>query len=520
MDQLFFRGDLALPGKAEEQAREAYNMKRTFLIWPAEVTKQSALYPPLGLASLGAVLKQQGFAVEMVDLTFDEAWRQIHSLNGQGDIYGISLTSSLYGTTKRCIDTIRSRDKHAKFVLGGPHASVLPEETLKELGAEVVCMGEAEISFPLVIKALENDGDLAGIKGIAFRDKDDRVTITADIEKIENLDELPFPDQSLFPYERYFRAKGFRELSLVTSRGCPGECIFCQPTLEKMFGKKVRFHSSDYVIRQIQMMKEKFKLDFFVVSDDTFVTNRKRVIDLCERIRDEKIDIFWRCQSRVSLLDRKIIKKLKSAGCFMIALGVESGSQKILDLLQKGIRVEKIKEVFRICHEEGMLTHAYLMIGSEGETRQTVEETKDLLKTIRPFSSNICVTTPYPGTFLHQRLRAQGLLGANTWEKYDHLISDTIHIETSTFNLSDVNRFKATLLRAQKYPVFRLICLLKVFLDLNNLQRLTRLIFSNPGIIVRGARLFCKSIFSNLLEVSNPKTKAYKIFAENSETEV
>lgn len=494
-------------------AGEKRKMKKIFLIWPTDITKQSALYPPLGLASLASMMKQRNYEVKVIDLSFDETWDQICSLKENGAIYGISFTSSLYSNTEKCIQIIRGKDTNSKIVLGGPHASVLPEETLKDMDADVVCIGESETSFPLVVEALANGGDLKAIKGIAFKDNH-KIIVTLEMDKIQDLDSLPIPDQTLFPYERYFEEKAFRELSIITSRGCPGRCTFCQPTVERIFGKKIRYFGTDYIVNQIRCLKKRFSLDFFVISDDTFITNKKRAIELCQKIISEKINIFWRCQTRITLLDREIIRALKSAGCFVIALGVESGSQEILDSLHKNTSIEKIKEVFKICHEEGMLTHAYLMIGNLGESDTTIEETRNLLKEIRPFSSNICVTTPYPGTYLYETLNKAGLLATNKWDNYDHLLSDTIHINMPDIDLARLNEFKKTLLDVQKYPLFKLKCLWKAFINWNNIWRLSKVVYSNPGILCRGLRLFCRSLFSKGLDLSNPRTKAYSIYSE------
>ncbi|MFP4081634.1 MAG: B12-binding domain-containing radical SAM protein [Candidatus Aminicenantes bacterium] len=488
-------------------------MKPIFLIWPTDISKQSALYPPLGLASLASVLKKKNYQVKMVDLSFDEKWEQVRCLKEEDGIYGISFTSSLYSNAKKCVRIIRENDRNSKIVLGGPHPSVLPAETLEDIDADVVCIGEAETSFPSVVEALQNGADLRSIRGIAYRDDKGKIMVNPEREKIKDLDCLPFPDQSVFPYEKHFKQKGFRELSIITSRGCPGQCTFCQPTIQKMFGKKIRFSGSGYVVDQIRYLKEKYKLDFFVISDDTFITNRKRVLELCEKIVSGKIHIFWRCQTRISLLDRQIIRAMKRAGCFVIALGVESGSQDILDGLQKKILVDQIKEVFRVCHQEGMLTHAYLMIGSPGESRKTVEETKNLLREIKPFTSNVCVTTPYPGTYLYETLKKENLLEYNLWDHYDHLMSDAVHIRIPHLNLHQLNEFKDELLEAQKYPLFKLKCLWKAFINGNNLRRLGKVVSSNPGILYRGFRLFLRSVFLQGLELSNPRTKAYRIYS-------
>ncbi len=281
-----------------------------------------------------------------------------------------------------------------------------------------------------------------------------------------------------------------------------------------MFGRKIRFHSSDYIIDQIKELMRKYKLDFFVISDDTFVTNKKRVMEFCQRIVGEKINIFWRCQTRITLLDRDILRAMKRAGCFVVALGVESGNQGILDNLHKKIDVQQIKDVFKLCHEEGMLTHAYLMIGSPGESPKTIDQTVSLLKEIKPLSSNICVTTPYPGTYLYDILKKDKLLEENAWDSFDHLLSDTVHIRLPGIDIAQLNEFKKQLIKAQRYPLFKMKCLWKAFMNRDTLQKLISVVGSNPGLLYRGLRLFFKSIYHRGLDLSNPKTKAYRIYSE------
>jgi len=279
-----------------------------------------------------------------------------------------------------------------------------------------------------------------------------------------------------------------------------------------MFGRRIRYHGPDYVVRQVRSLRDTFRLDFFVISDDTFVTRKSRAVELCEKLVSEKIDMFWRCQTGVGALDRDVIRSLKRSGCFIVALGVESGSQKILDGIGKGIRVDQIRRAFRLCHEEGMLTHAYLMVGSPGESPETIEETRALLREIRPFSSNICVTTPYPGTFLYQELKAKNLLEQSDWDRFDHLVSDCLHVRIPGVDLAGLNSFKRTLLRAQKYPLFKLRCLVRAFADPNSLKRLITVGRRNPGIFARGLGLFLRSLSAKGLELSNPRTRANEIY--------
>lgn len=476
------------------------------LVWPSDIARQSALYPPLGLAYLAAALRRAGERVRVLDLSFDPTQAALRGTGVRGGIWGLSFTTSMFADTRRAVATIREVDPDAVIVLGGPHVTVLPESTFEELDADVACLGEAEETFPALVATLRAGGDPAGVPGVAFRRAGALVRTPAQAFP-EDIDRYPVPDPSDFPLERYFALKGYRELSMYTSRGCPARCTFCQPTLFELFGTDIRAHSTERILHEMEWLQRRFSLDLVVMSDDTFAIHKPRVHALCEALLSRNTPLFWRVQTRVRGLDRPTIRLMKQAGCVLMAFGVESGEQRVLNEMKKGVRVEEIEEVFAICHEEGVLTHAYLMVGNPGESEATIEKTEALLRRIRPFSSNVSVTTPYPGTTLYDRARAAGLLKGGAWEAYDHILSSEMHLPLDGVTLADLARFKERLYACQDHDLQRVRDLGAWAADHHVRRRLRRVLRVNPGFALRATRLVGRSLVKTGFELTNPVTQ-------------
>ncbi|MFH2202706.1 MAG: radical SAM protein [Elusimicrobiota bacterium] len=482
-----------------------------FLIWPADISRQSALYPPLGLAYLYSALQRRGITATMVDLAFDPALRAMAEVRAQGGIYGLSFTTSMIKDVRRCVEMIRRSDPEGVIVMGGPHATVFPEACVAELDADFVLTAEGENSFPELVAALSSGEECGDLPGLVRRTAGAILRNPA-AEPIPDLDALPVPDQSVFPVERYFALKGFRELSMYTSRGCPGRCTFCQPTLDALFGKKIRYHSASRIVSEMEELAARFKLDLIVMSDDTFAVRKDRVQELCRELIRRNVPVFWRVQTRVKGLDRETVRLMKRAGCVAMAFGVESGSQKILDGIRKNVKIADIKEIFRVCREEGMPTHAFLMVGNFGESEETIRETEALLREIKPFSSNVSVTTPYPGTYLFDQAAERGLLKHRDWEKFDHILSDSLHLELDGLTVDDLNAFKKRLLDVQDHTWQRIATLFKLAFDYWFIRRALKLVLANPGFVLRALRAAVRGVARAGFELTNPRTKATRIY--------
>ena len=469
------------------------------LIYPGELSLSSALYPPLGLSYIASYVEQAGFKVKIIDTIFQKI--EDIEIDGDKNIYGIYTATPIHFKGIELAKKIKKMDKNAVVVFGGPHPTILPEETIKA-GADIVVIGEGEEAFLSIVRAINTNKKLDDISGIVFR-KYGKIIKTPPKHFIENLDKLPFPDQSKFPIEKYFKLKGFREISMITSRGCPMNCIFCQPTLRKLFGNTVRYRSPKNIVDEIEYLVKNFKPDMIVFSDDTFCSKEQNIIEVCNLIIKRKIDVLWRCQTRVGL-KKETLRLMKKAGCFLLALGVESGSQKILNNIRKGITPNQIIETFILCKKVGILTHAYFMVGNIGETFETIDDSKKLMSKIKPFNISVAIVTPYPGTDLYEFALKNNLLLETNWDQFCHVQNKpTLKIDGLT--KKEIIAIKNDFLEQHKKSVNSKIKDLSFSLkDLIFIRKIFRIALKDKNIIKRIFLLSFKSIKSTGFSISNP----------------
>ena len=460
-----------------------------FIIHPADVYVQGGLHPPLGLAYINSSLKNHGYKPNVVDVVFDRELGQLKKLELDNGVYLISFSTVLSDRVHKIIDIIRSKDKNAIILGGGPHPTVRKEKTFDEFDLDLIALGEVNIVD--IIDAYHSSdvyGELSKVKGVMYR-QDGKIVINEPAEYLDNLDDIPLPSLEDFPVYEYFKIKGYRELSLITSRGCPYRCTFCQPILNNLFGKKIRFQSPKRVVDEIEYFVNKLKLDVISFNDDTFAFHQQRVIDICKEIIDRKIHFLWRCQTRVGLR-RDVLEYMKKAGCFLIEFGVESGSQTILDNIHKDTTVEKIIETFKHCRELSILTHSFLSIGWLGESEKTINETAEMLKIIKPFSYSVGIATPYPGTYLWDDIKEKGLLINADWSKYDHILDSASEIvqlsEFTPSQLIEKKKYIEGVLRKVRQPKKDILRLLR---DKDFLINVAHIIKNNPGLPLRMMKL-------------------------------
>jgi len=479
-----------------------------FVIHPAELSKQSSLYPPLGLAQISASLKKEGYVPEIIDLLFEKDLQKIQDITATNGIYFLSFSTALTGRVKEIIKIIRTKDKNSFILGGGAHPTARKEKIFDEMDIDLIAIGE--VKFMDIVNSLHQkdwEEKLSKVNGIMYK-YDGKVYINEAVNEWEELDNIPIPDQGAFPLDKYFGLKGFRELSIVSSRGCPYRCTFCQPILVNLFGKKVRFTSAKRVADELEYLAKNFKLDIVVFSDDTFAFHQQRVIDICKEIVKRNIPILWRCQTRVGLR-RDVLEHMKKAGCFLISFGVESGSQKILDNVNKDTTVEIIKETFKNCKEIGILTHSYLMIGNLGESKETIQETVEMIKEIKPFSFNISVSTPYPGTYLYEYAKANNIFLNPDWSEYDHILSGAV-AKLSDFHPNDLPRVKQEMEKVLDNEAEKASDLARLLFDFSFIKRITNFLIHNPSMPFRMMKLVVRSYIKKGygFRVSNPGTGA------------
>ncbi len=379
--------------------------------------------PPLGLAYIAAVLERAGHEVRIIDsptlrVTMDRFLSMVREF--KPDVVGISLQTPLAPKGYRVAKRLKEEFPDIILVAGGPHATYMVDEALSN-GFDVVVKFEGEYTTLELINALERHGlspeVLKQIRGIAFRDREGRIVETPRREFIENLDELPFPARHLLPMDKYtVFGKSIRAAHVMASRGCPYGCVFCSTSY--FWGRRIRFRSATNVADEVELLVERYGAKYVIFTDDELTSSRKFVYDLVNEFKQRKLDVVFTCGARVNHMDREFMKFLVDNGCVGLYFGVESGSQRILDLIRKRITLDQARKVFEWAKELKAFAVASFIIGFPWETIEDVEKTIRLSIELDPSYAQFTVATPYPGTPLFYYALEHNLIEDWNWEHY------------------------------------------------------------------------------------------------------
>ena len=373
--------------------------------------------PPLGLAYLASALEEKGHEVKIVDslaMGYDLEAVEKSIKRFDPELVGITATTPAIYDAYRVANVAKQINPNCLTVLGGPHATFTAVETLAECPQiDVVVKGEGEQAMV----ELASGRAFGDIRDLVFREGD-KVRENERGMFMKNLDELPFPAYHLLPMDRY-RMGNVKFAAMVTSRGCPFRCIFCSSS--RLFGKTWRGRSPGNVLEEIKSLREEYRVKEIEFLDDTFTLHQKRTEEICDLIRKERTDISWSCSSRVDTINEKIAEKLKGAGCHSVYLGVESGSQRSLDLLKKGTNLREAEKAVTISKKLRLNTIATFIIGIPGETVRAIERTIKFAKRLAPTLAQFTILTPYPGTELYEFARRNNLILTSDWSKYTTL---------------------------------------------------------------------------------------------------
>ncbi|MDI6902782.1 MAG: radical SAM protein [Methanocellales archaeon] len=380
------------------------------------------LYPPIELAYIAAVLRESDNQVMLLDAVAENA--KIGDVLRDMELFTPDLVVVSCGTPTifSDIETARSIKKEfpsVKILFYGSHATALPSEILRQ-EIDFVAIGEPELTIKeLVEKRLEPEN----VNGLAY--KKDKIIINPTRALIQNLDILPFPARDLLKNELYRLPYGRIPCTVVqSSRGCPFRCIFCTSML--VYGNKFRARSAESLLNEFKHLQEDLGIREVFFLDDTFTFDMERVEKFCDLLIESDIDISWSFQSRVDKVDKKLLRKMKDAGCYLAGFGVESGSQKILDSLRKGITLGQVRESFKNARDVGLSTGGFFIFGSPGETKEDIEKTVKLALELKPDLVKTSIMTPLPGTELFVNLDKEGKLLTKDWSKYEFTSSYVI----------------------------------------------------------------------------------------------
>ncbi len=382
---------------------------------------------PLGIGYLASYLRGKNYEVKLLELGLLAGWREFIEILKDycPGIVGLSAMTPEAESAYQAAGVIKRVLPGAIVALGGPHATVCTIDALANTHIDYVVRGEGEITFSELCDSLRGSGDGSQVEGVVSRQTQGSKlhTVRAPIAR---LDDLPFPARDIAAAEDFhLRAYSlmfpmpYPYMNIMSSRGCLAHCKMCQPVLDTMFGKGMRFRGASNVIEEIKLLKKTHKIRGVVFWDDTFTLNRPWLDEFCDRLINERLNVAWWCYARVNTVQGHMLKKMKRAGCVMICFGVESGSQRILtEVLNKGTTVEHNRRAIFLCKKTGILANANVMLGSPTETLEEIKLTDQLLTETDPELIWASVTTPVPGTVLAQEAARDGLVLAQSWDEY------------------------------------------------------------------------------------------------------
>lgn len=388
--------------------------------------KGGGFIPPLGLVSIAAYARKEGFDIEILDTGVEKmSEKDVEDLlkEKRYDVVGIPCFTNTARYTFETAALVKRILPDSLVVLGGVHATVLPEKTLEESPfADIVVIGEGELTFLEILRRrAKKDNRLDDLAGIAFRSGGGMVK-TAPRGFINDLDMLPVAAYDLLKLERYIpHPTQYRRLPsfpILATRGCPFSCTFCSAS--KVHGRKLRVRSLDNVFSEIDLLIGRYGAKGLYIQDSSFTNSRNYVAEFCRRIIKGKYDLSWMCNARVDQIDAELVGLMKKAGCWQVTFGIESANESSLKLIKKSQNKPEILKAVETVRKAGMKIMACYILGLPGETDKEVENTIDFARSLATHTALFFLPVPYPGTELLDQCRSDGGLRSDVvWDDYN-----------------------------------------------------------------------------------------------------
>ncbi len=360
--------------------------------------------PPLGMGYVCAYLKQAGIKASIIDglkegLDNEQLLRRCED----ADIVAIFCMSDYIWDVIDISKRLKGAGK--TVVIGGPHATIMPKETLGHTDADYAIVGEGEKSMLELVHAISNKKDPSTIQGIYSK----ATTRFLPREFFNNLDEIPFPaweeidPRSYPPAPHGAVVKAFPVAPITSSRGCPFSCHFCASP--KIWKRQIRYRSAKNVVDEIELLVKKYQVKEIHFEDDNLTLKRSHVEGICEEILKRRLKVYWATPNgiRVDAVSEELLKLMKRSGCYSVAFGIESGSQKILDNIDKKTDLKMMNSAIRMAHRTGLITQAFIIFGLPGETRKTIEDTIKMVMSLPLHKSQFLLLDLLPGSVLWDR---------------------------------------------------------------------------------------------------------------------
>jgi anaerobic magnesium-protoporphyrin IX monomethyl ester cyclase len=357
---------------------------------------------PLGILYIAAVLERAGHEVAVIDAAAEQlnVGRTVQRVEDfKPDLIGIGSFTVTFATTIKLGARLKEAMPSVPIVLGSYHVTLVPEEAMAHTQFDVGVLGEGEYTMLELCDVVAGRKALDDVPGIVYRDGDGGFVYTAKRKKVRNLDELPFPARHLVPANIYrpipVDEHAFPKFAMITSRGCPHACAFCQKSRSGY-----RSHSPEYVVDEIEHLVRDFGVRDIAFVDSLFCANKKRVMAICDEMirRGVHEKVSWTCSSRVEVVDEPMLARMKEAGCWRTRFGIESGSDRVLDFISKGITKEKIRRAITAADKVGLRPKAFFMVGHMPDTRESILETIEFAKSLPLHDVTVQINTLLPET--------------------------------------------------------------------------------------------------------------------------
>jgi anaerobic magnesium-protoporphyrin IX monomethyl ester cyclase len=388
-----------------------------------------------GLAMLAAVAREAGHQVHILDPYFNQTIPEqyiSYLKQEQFDVVGCTIYTLTFSLAQKLFEYTRSALPKAFTVVGGPHPTSLPKQTLQEI-PQVDCavIGEGELTFIDLLEKVSVANPLDSVKGIAYRAHGHgEIVVNPRREFIRDLDELPLPAYDLFPIDEYITTpnlvRRYPTIAMQVTRGCPFRCAFCEYNLA--LGKKYRHRSPEKVVEELMYLKEKYKTRGIVFRDSTFTVDIPFLRALCKQMIENNLGLVWMCYSRTDVVAKhgmELLPLMRKAGCWQIGYGCESGNQKSLDLIRKGTTVKNNVDAVQNTIKSGIMCSTTWILALPGETKDDAWNTVKLTLRLAPHLAKFFLPIPYPGTELEKLCRQDGGLREDAaYENYEFYMPD------------------------------------------------------------------------------------------------
>lgn len=378
------------------------------------------IHPPLGILYIASYCEKYGnYSPVIVDAMVkgQDMTQEVMKLIKQKEVDIVCITSMTANFYKATNYAQAAKSLGCITIIGGVHVSSAYKDVLHKECYDFGIVGEGEAVMLELLNALCSNHAYNDIKGIAYQ-QNGKVVFTGKQDRIVNLDVIPFPAYDKIDMDKYLAVQS---LGIITSRGCPNDCLFCASKC--LWNRRVTYRSTPNVVDEIEMLCRKY--DYYGkeinIYDDNFILQHNRVRELCNAMIEHRFDLRWKCMSRVDTINEQIMEDMRRAGCYKISFGIESVSEKTLGRINKNIDLAQIEKAIKMCNDAGITFLGYFMIGFPWENKENFMETLSFIKDHPEIETSLSVLSPYPGTEFYEKREKWGIEISETWDKFNHL---------------------------------------------------------------------------------------------------